>query len=130
MPRGPIHSEAGRQGAGYQESELFKVSQKEQTRCFLARVNDGRKIWKLGTMDFESHRRRHDYSRARDEVLVATERSFAPWYIVNADDERRARLNCIAHLLSIIKYREILQESVKLSKRQKAHGYIEPKNQR
>ena len=65
----------------------FEVSQKEQTRRFLSRVNDGRKIWKLSLMDLESHRRWYDYSRARDDMLVTTDTSFAPWFIVRADDK-------------------------------------------
>ncbi len=68
----------------------FEVSQQEQTRRFLARINDGRKIWKLSPMDLESHRRWYDYSRARDDMLLATDTPFAPWYIVNADDKKRA----------------------------------------
>ena len=106
----------------------FEVSEKEQTKRFLARIKDGRKVWKLSPMDLESHRRWYDYSRARDEMLLATDTSFAPWYIVHADDKRRARLNCIAHLLSVIPYQELKHESVKLPKRQKPHGYEEPKN--
>ncbi len=108
----------------------FEVSQQEQTKRFLARINDGRKIWKLSPMDIESHRRWYDYSRARDDMLLATNTPFAPWYIVNADDKKRARLNCISHLLSLIPYKEIKRELVKLPKRQKPHGYAEPKNRR
>ncbi len=108
----------------------FEVSQQEQTRRFLSRINDGRKIWKLSPMDLESHRRWYDYSRARDEMLLATDTPFAPWYIVNADDKKRARLNCISHLLSLIPYEETKREPVKLPKRQKPHGYAEPKNRR
>ena len=108
----------------------FEVSQEEQTRRFLARINDGRKIWKLSPMDLESHKRWYDYSRARDEMLLATDTPFAPWYIVNADDKKRARLNCISHLLSLIPYEQIKREAVKLPKRQKPHGYAEPKNRR
>jgi polyphosphate kinase 2 len=108
----------------------FEVSQQEQTRRFQARIDDGRKIWKLSPMDFESHRRWYDYSRARDDMLLATDTSFAPWYIVNADDKRRARLNCISHLLSIIPYKNVEREKVKLPERQKPHGYVEPKNRR
>jgi len=108
----------------------FEVSQEEQTRRFLGRINDPRKIWKLSPMDLESHRRWYDYSRARDEMLAATDSSFAPWYIVNADDKKRARLNCIAHFLSLIPYREIKSEKIKLPKRQKPHGYEEPRNRR
>ena len=108
----------------------FEVSQEEQTRRFQRRIEDGRKIWKLSPMDLESHRRWYDYSRARDEMLLATDTSYAPWYIVNADDKRRARLNCISHLLSLIPYKEIEREKVKLPDRQKSHGYEEPKNRR
>ena len=108
----------------------FEVSQQEQTKRFLGRINDGRKIWKLSPMDLESHRRWYDYSRARDAMLLATNTPVAPWYIVNADDKKRARLNCISHLLSLIPYKEIKQEPVKLPKRQKPHGYAEPKNRR
>jgi polyphosphate kinase 2 len=108
----------------------FEVSQQEQTRRFQARIDDGRKIWKLSPMDLESHRRWYDFSRARDDMLLATDTSFAPWYIVNADDKRRARLNCIAHLLSVIPYQAIKREKVKLPERQKPHGYTEPKNRR
>jgi polyphosphate kinase 2 len=85
----------------------FEVSQKEQTKRFLSRINDGRKVWKLSPMDLESHRRWYDYSRARDAMLLATDTPFAPWYLVNADDKRRARLNCISHLLSLIRYEDV-----------------------
>ena len=108
----------------------FEVSQEEQTKRFLSRIEDGRKIWKLSPMDLESHHRWYDYSRARDDMLLATDTSFAPWYVVNADDKRRARLNCIAHLLSIIPYQDTKREKVKLPDRQKSHGYAEPKNRR
>jgi polyphosphate kinase 2 len=108
----------------------FEVSQDEQTRRFRSRINDGRKIWKLSPMDLESHHRWYDYSRARDDMLAATDTSFAPWFIVNADDKRRARLNCISHLLSVIPYQEVEREAVKLPKRQKPHGYVEPRTRR
>ena len=106
----------------------FEVSQEEQTKRFLSRIDDGRKIWKLSPMDLESHRRWYDYSRARDDMLLATDTSYAPWYVVNADNKRRARLNCISHFLSLIPYKELEQEKVKLPDRQKSHGYEEPKN--
>ncbi len=109
----------------------FEVSQKEQTKRFLNRINDGRKIWKLSPMDLESHRRWYDYSRARDAMLLATDTSFAPWYIVNADDKRRARINCISHLLSLIPYDgDRKRPQIELPDRQKPHGYAEPKNHR
>jgi polyphosphate kinase len=105
----------------------FEVSQEEQTRRFMARIDDGRKIWKLSPMDLESHRRWYDYSHARDEMIAATDTAVAPWYVVPADDKRRARLNCIAHLLSLIPYEEVPRNSVRLPKRQKSKGYKEPK---
>jgi polyphosphate kinase 2 len=104
----------------------LEISQDEQTRRFESRIDDPRKIWKLSPMDLESHRRWYDYSRARDEMLMATDMPFAPWYIVDADDQRRARLNCISHLLSIIPYQDVETERIKLPKRQKAHGYTAP----
>jgi polyphosphate kinase len=106
----------------------FEVSQEEQTRRFLDRINDGRKVWKLSPMDLESHRRWYDYSRARDEMLAATHTPFAPWYVVDADDKRRARLNCIAHFLSMIPYQKIKREPVKLPTRQHSRGYSAPKS--
>jgi polyphosphate kinase len=106
----------------------FEVSQDEQTRRFKSRIDDGRKIWKLSPMDLEAHRRWYDFSRARDDMLLATDTPSAPWYIVDADDKRRARLNCIAHLLSLIPYKEVKREKIKLPKRQKPKGYEEPRN--
>lgn len=105
----------------------IEVSQEEQTRRFLARIHDGRKIWKLTGMDLESHGRWYDYSRARDAVMAATDTRVAPWYVVLSDDKRRARLNCIVHLLSLIPYRGVSRKKVKLPKRQKPNGYREPK---
>jgi hypothetical protein len=81
-------------------------------------------------MDLESHRRWYDYARPRDEMLAATDTSFAPWYIVTADDKRRARLNCISHFLSLIPYKELKSQPVKLPKRHKSRGYVEPKHRR
>jgi polyphosphate kinase 2 len=104
----------------------IEVSQEEQTRRFLARIHDGRKIWKLSPMDLESHRRWYDYSRARDAMLAVTDTRLAPWYIVMGDDKRRARLNCIAHLLSLIPHRDLSRRKVRLPKRQKPSGYQEP----
>jgi polyphosphate kinase 2 len=104
----------------------IEVSQEEQTRRFLARIHDGRKIWKLTGMDLESHRRWYDYSRARDAMMAATDVQVAPWYVVLSDDKRSARLNCIAHLLSLIPYRGVPRKKVKLPKRQKPNGYREP----
>jgi polyphosphate kinase len=104
----------------------FEVGQDEQTRRFSARINDPRKIWKLSPMDLEAHRRWYDYSRARDAMFAATDTPESPWYVVKADNKRPARLNCIAHFLSIIPYEAPPQEKVVLPPRQKAKGYEEP----
>jgi len=105
----------------------FEVSEKEQTRRFKQRIDDGRKIWKLSPMDLESHRRWYDYSRARDAMLAHTDTDVSPWHVVRSNDKRRARLNCIRHLLSLIPYEEVPRERVVLPKRQKSHGYVEPR---
>jgi polyphosphate kinase 2 len=104
----------------------FEVGQEEQTRRFMSRIKDGRKIWKLSPMDLESHRRWYDYSRARDEMFEATDTKVAPWYVIPADDKRRARLNCIAHLLSLVSFEDVIQDKIKLPKRQKPKNYKEP----
>jgi polyphosphate kinase 2 len=106
----------------------FEVSQDEQQKRFESRINDGRKIWKLSPMDVESYERWYDYSRARDDMLQATDTPWAPWYIVKGDNKRRARLNCISHLLSMIPYKDTPREKVHLGKRQKPKGYVEPAN--
>jgi polyphosphate kinase 2 len=105
----------------------FEVSPEEQTRRFKDRITDGRKLWKLSPMDLESHRRWYDYSRARDAVFERTDTEVAPWHVVRSDDKRRARLNCIKHFLSLIPYEEVPLDKIKLPKRQKPHGYVEPK---
>jgi len=105
----------------------LEVSEEEQTRRLEARIEDGRKIWKLSPMDLKSYSRWFDYSKARDEMFRATDTKHAPWYVARSDDKRRARLNIIAHLLDTIPYKEAPREKVKLPKRQKAQGYREPK---
>ncbi|MCO5132132.1 MAG: polyphosphate kinase 2 [Xanthobacteraceae bacterium] len=104
----------------------FEVSKEEQTRRFNKRITDPRKTWKLSPMDLESHRRWYDYSRARDAMFAATDTDVSPWHVVQADDKRRARLNCIAHLLSLIPHKRIKREKFVLPERQKARGYKEP----
>ena len=104
----------------------FEVSKEEQTRRFSERIKDLRKIWKLSAMDLESHARWYDYSRARDAMFAATDTKESPWYVVKADDKRRARLNCIKHFLSLITYEKIEIAKVKLPPRRKAKGYKEP----
>ena len=108
----------------------LEVSEKEQHKRFLARIEDPTKRWKLSPMDLESHRRWYDYSRARDAMLAATDTQASPWYIVPSDDKKRARLNCIAHILSSLPYEEIPYTPPKLGTRQKANGYVEPKQVR
>ena len=103
------------------------VSEKVQHKRFLARIQDPSKRWKLSPMDLESHRRWYDYSRARDAMLAATDTATAPWYLVPSDDKKRARLNCIADILSRIPYEEVPYTPPKLPGRQKAKGYQEPK---
>jgi polyphosphate kinase 2 len=102
------------------------VSEKEQHKRFVARITDPSKRWKLSPMDLESHRRWYDYSRARDAMLAATDTAISPWYIVPSDDKKRARLNCIADILSRIPYEEVPYEPPKLPGRQKPKGYTEP----
>lgn len=95
----------------------LEVSDREQERRFKARIEDPLRQWKLSAMDLPSRSRWYEYSRARDEMLEATDTDLAPWYVVRSDDKKRARLNCIAHLLRLIPHREIPHEKVKLPKR-------------
>src|SRR5262252_5369238 len=104
----------------------LEVSPEEQTRRLESRIEDGRKLWKLSPMDLKSYSRWYDYSKARDEMFAATDTRFAPWYVANADDKKRVRLNIITHFLSNIPYEEIRREKVKLPDRQKPHKYEEP----
>ena len=103
----------------------LEVSPQEQTRRLEARIDDGRKIWKLSPMDLESYSRWYDYSRARDEMFAATDTAWAPWYVVRSDDKKRARLNCITHLLGRIPYKDPPRAKIKLPKRQKPGEYEE-----
>ena len=104
----------------------LEISPEEQSRRLLARINDGRKTWKLSPMDLESYRRWHDYSRARDEMFRASDTVWAPWFVVRSDDKRRARLNVIRHLLDHIPYEKIATKTVKLPSRQPRGDYKEP----
>lgn len=104
----------------------LEVSEAEQTRRLQARIDDGRKIWKLSPMDLESYGRWYDYSRARDDMFKATDTPWAPWFVVPSDDKRRGRLNLISHLLRQIPYQALPRDKVKLPKRQKPRGYREP----
>ncbi len=95
----------------------FDVGMEEQERRFRKRITDPRKIWKLSTMDVESYKRWYDYSRARDAMLEATDTDTAQWHVVQADDKKRARLNCISHLLSQIPYKDLTGKKVILGRR-------------
>jgi polyphosphate kinase 2 len=101
----------------------MEVGKKEQQRRFEARIKDPLRQWKLSPMDLESFRRWYEYSRARDQMLEATDSKHAPWYIVRSDDKKKARLNCISHLLSRIPYGKTPREKVKLLKRKNKDSY-------
>lgn len=103
----------------------FSVSDEEQDKRFRARLNDPTKHWKFSTMDIESRSKWVEYSKAKDEMFSYTDTKVSPWYVVNADDKRRARLNCIHHLLSMIPYKEIKYEKIDLPPFNK-EGYIRP----
>ncbi len=104
----------------------LEVSPGEQARRLESRINDPRKIWKLSAMDLKSYGRWYDYSRARDAMFAATDTAWAPWYIADADDKRRARLNIISHLLSQVPYRPLARRDIALPKRQPPSGYVKP----
>jgi polyphosphate kinase 2 len=104
----------------------LEVDQDEQTRRMEARITDGRKLWKLSPMDLESYRRWYDYSRARDEMIAATDTDYAPWHLARSDDKKRVRLNIISHLLGQIPYKSLPHKKVKLPPRQKPGDYKEP----
>ena len=101
----------------------LEVSDAEQKRRFEARINDPLRQWKLSPTDLCSRSRWFEYSRARDIMLEATDTEYAPWYIVPSDDKRRARLNCISHLLGLIPYEKGPRESVQLPKRSTQDAY-------
>jgi polyphosphate kinase len=103
----------------------LEVSPEEQTRRLEARIKDGRKVWKLSPMDLKSYSRWYDYSKARDDMFVATDTSWAPWFVAHSDDKKRARLNIIKHILSKIPYNDVHRPKVELPKRQKREGYKE-----
>ena len=101
----------------------MEVGQEEQERRFKARISDPLRQWKLSPMDLESFRRWYDFSNARDLMLKATDSKHAPWHIVRTDDKKRARLNCITHLLSMIPHGKVPKEKVKLPPRDNRKRY-------
>lgn len=104
----------------------FSVNDEEQERRFQERIANPTKRWKLSSLDLESRKRWVEYSRAKDEMFAKTHTHHAPWYVVNSDDKKRAHLNCIHHLLSIIPYEDLTPEEIKLPRRQKDTGYVRP----
>jgi len=101
----------------------MEVGKQEQQRRFEARIQDPLRQWKLSPMDLESFRRWYEYSRARDKMLKATDSMHAPWYIVRSDDKKKARLNCISHLLATVPYSKVPRETVKLPRRSEKGSY-------
>jgi polyphosphate kinase 2 len=104
----------------------FSVSDEEQENRFKARIEDPTKRWKLSPMDLESRRRWMQYSVAKDEMFKYTDTKQAPWYVVNSDDKKRARLNCISHLLSLIPYEDLTPPPIDLPPREDDFGYVRP----
>ncbi|MCL4264975.1 MAG: polyphosphate kinase 2 [Anaerolineae bacterium] len=104
----------------------LEVSMENQSLRLKARDEDMRKIWKLTPMDLKSYSHWYDYSRARDAMFAATDTDDCPWYVVDGNNKRRARLNCISHLLSVVPYEEVPREPVKFPKRQAKGDYVEP----
>jgi polyphosphate kinase len=102
----------------------FSVSDDEQQRRFKARLDDPMRQWKLSPMDLESITRWEDYSRAKDEMFVHTDIPEAPWYVVESEDKRRARINMISHLLSTLPYHEVQPAPIKLPRRPPTQGYV------
>ena len=104
----------------------FSVSDEEQEKRFQSRLTLKHKRWKLSPMDLESRRRWADYSRAKDEMFAHTDIKQAPWYVVDADVKKHARLNCISHLLSMFPYEDLTPESIELPQRTDAGAYVRP----
>ncbi len=104
----------------------FSVSEEEQEKRFQARLKDPTKRWKLSDMDLKSRERWVEYSKAKDEMLNYTDTKLSPWFVVDADDKRKARLNTMSHLLSIIPYADLTPPEMKLPERTNHKGYVRP----
>jgi len=104
----------------------FSISDEEQERRFRSRITDPTKRWKLSPMDLQSRKRWVEYSKAKDEMFAHTDIKQAPWYVVDADVKKRARLNCINHLLSMIPYEDLTPQPIELPPRQEAQSYVRP----
>jgi len=100
----------------------LEVGPEEQTRRLKDRIDDGRKIWKLSNMDVQSYSRWDDYTKARDDMFLATDTAWAPWFVARSDDKKRAQLNIIEHLLGKIPYEDVPRQKVKLPKRHVSPG--------
>ena len=105
---------------------FLHISNEEQRRRLQARIDDPAKNWKFQKSDIEARRQWDQYQERYEEAITETSTDWAPWYVVRSDDKRRARLNCITHLLRQIPYKKVRRDKVKLPKRQKPHGYREP----
>jgi polyphosphate kinase 2 len=106
----------------------LEVSDAEQKRRFEARITDPLRQWKLSPMDLPSRSKWYEYSRARDKMLQATDSKWAPWTILRSDDKKRARLNCIAHLLKLIPYKKVQRTEIELPERSMKHAYDDQKS--
>ena len=104
----------------------FSVSDEEQERRFQARLDNPTKRWKLSPMDLESRKRWVEYSQAKDEMFAHTDIKQAPWFVVNSDIKKHARLNCISHLLSMVPYEDTTPEPIELEERPPQRGYVRP----
>ena len=104
----------------------FSVSDEEQERRFQERIHDPTKRWKLSPMDLESRKRWVEYSKAKDDMFAHTDIKQAPWYVINSENKKRARLNCITHLLSMVPYKDLTPEPIELPKRQSDKAYVRP----
>jgi polyphosphate kinase len=104
----------------------FSVSEEEQEKRFKGRIKDPTKRWKLSPMDLKSRELYIDYSKAKDEMFAYTDTKISPWFVVDADDKKRARMNCIHHLLSMIPYEDLTPEPIELSERKDSKGYVRP----
>ena len=104
----------------------LSVNDEEQEYRFQSRVEDPAKRWKLSPMDLESRSRWIEYSKAKDQMFFHTDNKQNSWYVLNADDKRRARLNCISHLLQMIPYKDLTPEPIALPPRQADTGYVRP----
>jgi len=104
----------------------FSVSEEEQEKRFLSRIEDPTKRWKLSPMDLKSRELWVEYSKAKDEMFAYTDTKISPWYMVDADNKKRARLNCMHHLLSLIPYKDLTPDKIELPPRNDTKGYVRP----